>query len=442
MALTAAPVRANDLLRLYQIAALRDATLQSATYQRDAAIEARPQALAALLPQIGAATAESRERAGYQVNGVQNAQAAACDLAADSMAHCYGNVRTLGLTLSQTLWSFESFNRLKAADLQAASAQASLLSAQQSLLLRLASAYFGILSSRDQLATNRGERAAFATLLNQAKARAETGVGPRSDVEQAQAFYDATEQSVIDAENTLDDAKLALTEIVGAEAGDIAPLRENIPLIAPDPASVDAWVRSALQDNPGVRAAELKGEAADRDIAAQRGRGLPTLSLTAASSRYWQGDELGGNQSLDTIGVSVRLADCSRAAQSPRRCARRARFTGRPRRSSMRRNARRNDRLARPIAASLPALRAYARPAVRSTPVGDALEASRRNVEFGTGTEFDLLNAQNNYYSAQRAYSQTRYDYLTNLLNLELQAGRLSEQDLANIDALLVERAP
>ena len=67
-----------------------------------------------------------------------------------------------------------------------------------------------------------------------------------------------------------------------------------------------------------------------------------------------------------------------------------------------------------------------------------AVEASRRNVEFGTGTEFDLLNAQNNYYAAQRAYSQTRYDYLTSVLTLKQQAGRLSEGDLAAIDALLV----
>ena len=58
----------------------------------------------------------------------------------------------------------------------------------------------------------------------------------------------------------------------------------------------------------------------------------------------------------------------------------------------------------------------------------------RRNVEFGTGTEFELLDAQNNYYAARRAYSQTRYDYLTNVLTLKQQAGRLTEQDLVAID--------
>jgi outer membrane protein len=68
-----------------------------------------------------------------------------------------------------------------------------------------------------------------------------------------------------------------------------------------------------------------------------------------------------------------------------------------------------------------------------------AVEASRRNLEFGTGTEFDLLNAQNNYYATQRAYSQTRYDYLTSVLTLKQQAGRLSEADIAAIDALLIE---
>ncbi len=69
-----------------------------------------------------------------------------------------------------------------------------------------------------------------------------------------------------------------------------------------------------------------------------------------------------------------------------------------------------------------------------------AVEASRRNVEFGTGTEFDLLNAQNNYYSAVRAYSQSRYDYLTSVLTLKQQAGRLSELDLLAVDGLLIER--
>jgi len=67
------------------------------------------------------------------------------------------------------------------------------------------------------------------------------------------------------------------------------------------------------------------------------------------------------------------------------------------------------------------------------------VEASRRSVEFGTGKEFDLLNAQNSYYVAIRAYNQARYDYLTSVLTLKLEAARLTERDLIAIDDLLVE---
>ena len=273
---------------------------------------------------------------------------------------------------------------------------------------------------------------------SQAKTRLDTGVGPRSDVEQAQAFYDATEQTVIDAQNALDDANLALTQLVGAHGASIAPLRQDIPLVSPDPASADEWVASARRDNFDVRTAELKMEAADRDVSAQRGRGLPTLSLIGSSSKLTQDQVLGGNQTLDTVGVSFSWplfqgGAVASAVRQSRALYRQAQAVY----DSAQRDTERQTRAAyRGIVTGIQRIGA-ARRAVDSG--RGAVEASRRNVEFGTGTEFDLLNAQNNYYAAQRAYSQSRYDYLTNVLTLKLEAGRLSEHDLLAIDDLLIE---
>jgi outer membrane protein len=439
MVLAARPADANDLQELYELALTRDASLQAAGFQRDAAIEVRPQALAQWLPQVSAAASATRERAGFDSSQSTGSQAADCALsAAAGVQHCYGTVRALGVNLSQTLWSFQAFSQLKEADFQAAAAEAVFRSAQQNLLLRVAQAYFTILSAADQLAANRGERDAFATLLNQAKTREQTGVGPRSDVEQAQAFYDATEQSVIDAQNALDDANLALTEIVGPHAASIAPLRQEIPLPSPEPASADEWVSNARQDNFDVRTAELRMEAAERDVSAQRGRGLPTFSLTGASSKLTQDEVLGGNQTLDTVGVSFSwplfqggaIASAVRQSRALYRQAQAAY-------DSAQRDTERLTRAAfRGIVTGIQRIGA-ARRAVDSG--HGAVEASRRNVEFGTGTEFDLLNAQNNYYAAVRAYSQSRYDYLTSVLTLKLEAGRLTEHDLAAIDGLLIE---
>src|ERR1700728_3060514 len=297
MALAAQIADANDLTALYELALTRDATLQAAGFQRDAAIEARPQALAQWLPQLSATASATRERVGFDGSESLGNQSVDCAIAATAgTQHCYGTVHSLGLNMSQTLWSFQAFSQLKESNFQAAAAEATFRGAQQNLLLRVAQAYFAILAAADQLATNRAERDAFGTMLNQARTREQTGVGPRSDVEQAQAFYDATEQSVIDAQNALDDANLALTEIVGPHGATVAPLREDIPLVSPDPASADDWVTAARQDNFDVRTAELKMEAAERDVSAQRGRGLPTFSLTGGGSQLNQDEVLRGNQ--------------------------------------------------------------------------------------------------------------------------------------------------
>jgi outer membrane protein len=440
------PASANDLAQFYELARSRDATLQAARFQRDAAIEARPQALSQLLPQIAASGSALRENADYAVSdyavSYEGIRAPDCTLSADaSTQHCYGAAHGLALTLTQTLWSYQAFSLLKEANLQAAAAEATWQGAQQSLLLRVAVAYFAVLSAKDQLATNRDEREAFAKLLDQTKARQQTGVGPRSDVEQAQSFYDATEQSVIDAQNALDDANLALTEIIGPHSEAVAPLQETIPLVSPEPASAEAWVAAAREDNFDVRAAELKVQAASHDISAQHGKGLPTLSLTGSATRAWQDDLLGGTQSYGTVGVSFnwplfQSGAVASAVRQSRALYRQAqaqydtaqRDTERQIRSAYRNVVRGIQRIA------------AARRAVASG--RDAVEASQRNVEFGTGTEFDLLNAQTNYHTAVRAYDQTRYDYLTSMLTLKQQAGRLTEPDLFAIDQLLVVRGP
>jgi outer membrane protein len=438
-ALAAGSAGANDLKDLYELATQRDTTLQAAHFQRDALIEARPQAIAAWLPQVTANASATRERVGFDTGPAQGTQAADCAISSTAGAqHCYGTQHALGISMSQTLWSFQSFSQLKEANFQVAAAEADFQGAEQSLLLRVAQAYFGVLSAADQLATNRSEREAFATLLNQARAREQTGVGPHSDVAQALAFYDATEQSVIDAQNALDDATLAVIEIVGRHVAAVAPLREEIPLLAPEPATPEDWVASARQDNFGVRTAQLRMEAAQRDIGVQRGRGLPSVQLTGTGSKITQDAVLGGNQKLDTVGVSFvwplfQGGAIASAVRESRALFREARVNY----EASQRDTERQTRAAfRGIVTGTQRI-AAARRAVESGQ--NAVEAMRRNVEFGTGTEFELLDAQTNFYTARRAYSQARYDYLTNVLTLKQQAGRLTERDLFAIDDLLVE---
>jgi outer membrane protein len=446
LAVCAGPVAsANDLLQLYHLAESHDATLQAALAQRDAAIESKPQALALLLPQVSATASDERLRIGEQLlapQPVAGTTITGCQIAAGASNEvCFGDTHGYGLTLSQTLWSFQSFSLLREASASAAAAEANLLAAQQALMLRVASAYFGILSARDTLTTVQGARESYKTLVDQARTREQTGVGPRSDTEQDQTYYDQTAQQVIDAQNALDDAELLMTEITGSPAMKIAALRETIPLESPDPASVDDWVTAALKDNPLVRAAQLQVDATDRDIDVQRGKGLPSVVLTGGRTRAWQDLTIGGDQAEDQIGVSVTWplfqggAVASQIRQSRANWKQAlANYAG------TQRDAERLTRTSyRGVVTGITRIAAAQR-SKESWRV--AVEASRRDVEFGRGVELNVLVGQNNYYGAELEYSQTRYDYLTSLLTLKQQAGSLSEADLVSVDALLVDHAP
>src|SRR5580704_15011960 len=69
---------ANDLKQFYELAQNRDTTLQAAHFQRDALVEARPQAIAQWLPQIAANASATRERAGFDSGPALGNTAADC----------------------------------------------------------------------------------------------------------------------------------------------------------------------------------------------------------------------------------------------------------------------------------------------------------------------------------------------------------------------------
>src|SRR5580693_9563570 len=89
---------ANDLQQFYELAQSRDTTLQAAHFQRDALVEARPQAIAQWLPQIAANASAVREKAGFDSGPALGSQAADCAISSTATSQrCYGTAHTLGI---------------------------------------------------------------------------------------------------------------------------------------------------------------------------------------------------------------------------------------------------------------------------------------------------------------------------------------------------------
>ena len=68
-----------------------------------------------------------------------------------------------------------------------------------------------------------------------------------------------------------------------------------------------------------------------------------------------------------------------------------------------------------------------------------ALQATEAGYEVGTRTSVDVLEARRRLFEAQTNYARSRYDYLLNVLRLQLAAGTLDQKGLTDINALLTE---
>ena len=77
--------------------------------------------------------------------------------------------------------------------------------------------------------------------------------------------------------------------------------------------------------------------------------------------------------------------------------------------------------------------------AIKSTQ--SALDATVAGYEVGTRNIVDVLNAQNAVFAAQRDYANSRYDYVLNSMRLKENAGTLSPEDIAALEAFLIEPA-
>lgn len=431
--------QANDLLRVYDLAAQNDATIQAARYARDASVEAKPQARAALLPQL-----TGGYNYGYSdTDGVYHLTEPVIDpntgqLINSEEFHYDGVDKGVSVTLNQSIFSLENWRRLQQASGQVALAQATFRSAEQNLALRVAEAYFGVLGARDNLRSSQAEKAAVERQLEQARKRFEVGLSAITDVQEAQARYDLTVATELQAQQTLAAAREALAEITKIKPGEVASLQEDIPLPAPNPDNADRWVEYALEGNLDLLAARLNYDIAARGVQVARAGHLPTLGLRGT---YDDGSSESRNVPTDSEGMSATLGVTvpifsGGATQSAVRQAVATREQRRAQQEGSARLIERNTRDAyQGVVTGASKVKAYKQAVVSST---TALEASETGLEVGARTAVDVLNAQQQLYAAQRTYLQSRYDYLLSVLRLKAAAGRLAIADLAEIDRLLI----
>jgi outer membrane protein len=452
---------AADLLSVYQRALQNDPQLREAEANRLAALESKPQALAALLPQLSANGSVNKERdtgASNQAYSLINANTPGGTGSApgggtivhqDFNGHSTATSRKYSVDLKQNVFRWENWVALQRADAQVAQAEADYQAAQQDLIARVAQRYFDVLAAQDDLDAQQGALASVTRQLEQAETRFEVGLIAITDVQEARAAHDSGAAAVIAAKRQVASAIEFLREITGDAFDSLARPIEPFELTNPDPINEDRWVEMALQQNLSLVSSRLAADIARDNVSTARGGHFPSLDLVAGRARVTDdGQSINsdgtpyGNSSLDqyqnSIGLQLTFPLYSGGMVASQ--VRQAVYQHRAAKERVERVARQTEHDARDaylgVLSEISRVKALHR-ALESNQT--ALTATESGYEAGTRTAVDVLESRRRWIQAQTDYSRSRYDYMINMLKLQQAAGTLSEQSLNRLNDLLKE---
>lgn len=420
---------AADLLDVYRMALESDPQFAAAQAGNRAAQESRPQARAGLLPNLSL-----DGDTFYNDQRLKRPEAVAGrSRSADYNSYGYS------LSLVQPVFRWDRWIQLGQADSRVSQANAELDAAAQDLIVRSAERYFDVLAAIDNLEFATTTKEAFSQQLNQAEQRFEVGLIAITDVEEAKAGRDLAVTEEIRAKNRLENAYEALRELVGEDIRDLALLKEEVPLLRPDPDDTDRWTRTALDQNRQLAAATFAAKIAQDEIKRRQAGHYPTVDLVAARDYQSQSDSVsfGENDSyLDSIGVQLNLPlyqgglVSSQTEQARHEYQQALEELEATRRGTYRQT--RESFLG--VSDSISGVNAL-RQALTSTQ--KALEAIEAGFQVGTRTSVDVLNAQRNTYESVRDYKNAQYGYILSTLRLKQAAGTLAPEDLVPVNGWL-----
>jgi outer membrane protein len=321
-------------------------------------------------------------------------------------------------------------------------AKADLEAAEQDLIIRVAQAYFDVLTAQNALDAVRANKAFITEQLASAKRNFEVGTATITDTREAQARFDLATAQEIAAENDLLTKRIALDTLVGRANVAPKPLVVPVELPAPQPANAEAWVTTADQVHPTIKRARVGLEVATLETERARAAEKPTLDAVAsvgASNSRSSVSGLGSNTSNGTsasVGVQFNWPL----------------FTGGATQNRIKETLALEERSRNDLEAARRAVTQGTRQAyfgvqsglarVKALEAAEAssklaLESTQLGYRVGVRVNLDVLNAQSQLVTTQRDLASARHEVLLATLRLQQASGQLGADDVEAVTRLL-----
>ena len=444
-------LQAESLSDIYELALENDAQLKAEQAQYLARTETEYLARSALLPQVSTSysytdsdtdrTAQSRDfnQPGLPIVNTKSNT----DIDTDGYT----------VSLSQALFDLPAWFSFQSGKEIGKEAAATFAGNQQNLIVRTVEAYLQVLRAQDNLSASKAQERAFERQLEQSQQRFEVGLIAITDVYEAQAAFDLSRVNRIVDENNVSVALERLSVLTGRYPGTLNVLKEDMELKLPEPIDRAAWVDFALESNFALEAARHQEEAARQTAKANKLEHAPTVTGGYEYSDFSTNGDFRINpetgfetppdnnqdQSVWTLRVDLPLYSGG-AISAKRRQTAQEYNASRENLINLTRNTVTSTRsLHMTVISDVSRVQARKQSIVSSQ---SALDATQAGYEVGTRNVVDVLNAQNTLFIAQRDYSNSRYDYIVNMLRLKEQAGLLSPEDVYRLNSYLITPPP
>jgi len=461
--LAAAPAAFSDnLLDIYRLAQDNDPTYLANEAGTTAANERVNQSMAALLPQLNARvshTISNNDFASRTTGLITPTNSAIPPQTIENASSNTSDTTTDGynISLTQQIYNHASWLSLGISEKRALQSNVNLEGAHQDLMIRVAEAYFNVLTAQDNVEFSKAETEAVEQKLAQTNQRFEVGLIAITEVHEAQSRYDRAVANQIIAQNALDNSHELLQLITGRYHYDLLSLRKDIAPHNPQPEDIKKWMSEAQNNNTSVKATSIGLDIAKKNISISQAGHYPTLDLTASYSDNDSDTTSPSRDIFDNAGLPLGILSNSVTNNQSKGSSISVNLNI-PIYSGGRTNSRVKEaqQLYLQAAHQLEASRRLAISQTRSSYLGvianvgsvkafkqavisaeKSLEATQAGFEVGTRTIVDVLLQTQLLFDAKRQYSRARYDYVLNTLRLKRATGLLAERDIAKVNQML-----
>jgi len=231
-------------------------------------------ALSKLLPQVSAGASETVQQLNLGTVGLAGSKVPGIPTVVGPFSYS-----SVDASISQTLFSFESIQRIRAARTAEQAAQLSYQDILDVVTLTVGSVYLQIIEAGSRIEAQEAQVRNARALYDQALDQVQVGTAPRIEATRTEVQLHTEEYNLSVARNNFQVAKLALGRAAGLPLGQQFELADALPYSDISPFSVDEALQFAYKSRSDFRSALASQKAAAQALSATKGERYPIVAV-------------------------------------------------------------------------------------------------------------------------------------------------------------------